>query len=147
MKRILLLVGVALGVVVSLSGVAWGAGHVFGGERTETHAIAEPVRYVVLDLDTGDIDLVRASGPVSVRDTRHGGLRKPHVTRTVRDGVLSFKASCPGGWFTNCSTDLRVALPADVPVRVRGEVGDVTGRDLDMNRADIEVNVGDIDVT
>jgi hypothetical protein len=147
MKRILLLVGVALGVIVGLSGVAWGAGQVLGGKRTETHTIADPVRSVVLDLDAGDVELVPGSGPVSVRDTRRWGLRKPHVKRTVRDGVLTVKASCPGGWFSRCSTDLRVVIPADVPVRVRGAVGDVTGRGLDTSRADIEVNVGDVDVT
>src|SRR3954464_1339444 len=115
MKRILLLVGVAFAVVIGLSGVAWGAGHVLGGKRTETHTTAEPVRSVVLDLNAGDVDLVRGSGRVSVRETRHWGLRKPHVTRTVRDGVLTVKARCPGGWFSSCSTNLRVALPADVP--------------------------------
>jgi hypothetical protein len=146
MKKILLFASAAMLALIAASGVAWGAGHAFGGKRTETHTVTAPVRSVVLDVGVGHVELVNGSGHVSVRDTREWGLRKPHVARAVRDGVLTVKASCPGGWFSRCSTNLRVSLPAGVSVQVRGGVGDVTGRGLQTSRADVKTNVGDVDL-
>jgi hypothetical protein len=147
MTKIFLFAGAALLAVIALGGVAWGAGEALGGKRTETHTVKEPVRSVTLDLNVGDVELVPGGDRVSVQETRKWGLRKPSVTRNVRDGVLTVRAHCPGGWFSRCSTNLRVALPAGVAVRVRGEVGDVSGRSLATREADVKTNVGNIDLT
>jgi hypothetical protein len=146
MKKILVFAGAVVLAIFAAGGVASGAGEVLGGKKTETHTVAAPVRSIVLDVGVGDVELVRGADHVSVRETRHWGLKKPHVTRDVRDGVLTVKAHCPGGWFSHCSTNLRVSVPEGVAVQVRNGVGDVTGRGLLVRDADLKTNVGDVDL-
>jgi hypothetical protein len=147
MNKILLIVGIATLSLVGLCGAAWGVGEAVSGKKTETHAVTEHVRSVVLDVDTGDVRLVPGDA-VSVRETRHWDFKSPRVTRTVRDGVLTVKARCHGGWpLSACMTDLRVTIPAGVTVSAKTNVGDVTGDALPTGDARVRTNVGDVRVT
>jgi hypothetical protein len=143
MKKILLLLGAAALAVIAVSTAAYGAGKAFGGSKTETHAVSESVRAVDLEVEKGRVELV-AGEHASVRETRRWGLGKPKVTRSVRDGVLTIKADCPGGWFSDCATDLRVTVPAGAAVTVKANVGDVHGTSLAASTADVRTDVGDV---
>lgn len=145
MNKILLFAGTAVLALVALTTLAWGAGKALGGKQTETHTVAEAVRSVVVDVDTGDIELVRGADRVVVRDTRRWSMKKPVVERRVRGGVLTVTGRCHGGWpISNCSTDLRVSLPAGVPVHVMTHVGDVSGLGLQTRDANVRTDVGDV---
>src|SRR4051812_32285595 len=112
MNKILLIAGVSMLALIGLCGVAWGVGTAISGKHTETHTVADTVRSVVLDVDRGDVQL-SAGDHVSVRETRRWDFRKPHVTRSVHDGVLTVRARCGGVWpLSVCSTKLDVAVPA-----------------------------------
>src|SRR3954447_10574003 len=146
MKKILLAVGVATLALVGLCSAAWGIGKAVSGKRTETHSVVAHVRTVVVDVDRGDVTLVPGT-QVSVRETRRWDFRSPHVTRSLRDGVLTGQARWGGVWpLSSCSTDVRVAIPAGVAVKTTTNVGDVTGRDLPTGDARVRVNVGDVRV-
>src|SRR3954469_8612132 len=146
MNKILLIVGVAALSLVGVCSAAWGITKAVSGRRTETHAVVAHVRSVVVDVDRGDVTLVPGA-QVSVRETRRWDFRSPHVTRSVRDGVLTVKARCGGVWpLSSCSTDLRVALPAGVAVTAITNVGDVTGRGLETSVARVRAQVGDVRV-
>jgi DUF4097 and DUF4098 domain-containing protein YvlB len=58
--------------------------------------------------------------------------------------VLTVKADCPGVWFSDCATDLRVTVPSGVDVKVKTDVGDVRGSGLAARAADVRTDVGDI---
>jgi hypothetical protein len=144
MNKILMIAGVATLALVGLCSAAWGIGKAVSGKRTETHAVVAHVHSVVVDVDRGDVTLV-PGGQVSVRATRRWDFRSPHVTRSVRDGVLTVKARCGGAWpLSSCSTNLRVAIPAGVAVKATTNVGDVTGRGLETGNAFVRTNVGDV---
>src|SRR4051812_48678480 len=146
MNKILMIVGVATLSMVGLCSAAWGIGKAVSGKRTETHAVVAHVRSVVLDVDRGDVTLVPGA-QVSVRETRRWDFKSPHVTRSVRDGVLTVKARCRGAWpLSACATDLRVALPAGVAVKVTTNVGDVTARGLATADTRVRTNDGDVRV-
>ena len=147
MKKILLITGVSVLALAALCSGAWATGKAISGNRTETHDVAASVRSVVLDVDTGNVDLVRGGDHVSVRETRHWDFRKAQVTREVHDGVLTVKARCHGGWpLSSCKTNLHVALPAGVAVRVETHVGNVTGLGLETRDANVRTDVGDVDL-
>src|SRR3954454_417512 len=123
MNKILMIVGVATLALVGLCSAAWGIGKAVTGKRTETQAVVAHVHSVVVDVDRGDVQFVPGA-KVSVRSTRHWDLKSPHVTRTVRDGVLTVKARCGGVWpLSSCSTNVRVAIPAGVTVKANTNVG------------------------
>src|SRR3954454_8585977 len=97
MNKIFLIAGVSMLALMGLCAAAWGVGTAVSGKKTETHAVSDTVRAVVLDVDRGDGKL-SAGAHVSVRETRRWDFRKPHVTRSVRDGVLTVRARCGGAW-------------------------------------------------
>ncbi len=145
MKKILLIVAASAVALIALTGLAWGATNTLSKKQSETHAAPAGVRSVVVDVGTGDVSLVHGTGGVSVRDVRHWALRKPTVTQSVRDGVLTVKARCHGGFpFGSCATNVRVALPDGMPVKVRTDVGDVSGRELVTRDVDARTHVGDV---
>jgi hypothetical protein len=147
MKSTLLIVSASVLALIVLSSGAWAAGKALSGSDTETHAVAQSVHTVVLDVDSGHVELVRGDDHVSVRETRHWDLRKPTVKRELHNGVLTVRADCHGGFpLSNCKTDLRVALPAGVALDVSTHVGDVTGHGLETRDAKVQTNVGDVDL-
>src|SRR4051794_39184193 len=107
MNKIFLIAGVSMLALIGICGAAWGVDTAVSGKKTETHAVTARVHTIVLDVDRGDVEL--ASGDhVSVRETRRSDFRKSHVTRSVRDGVLTVRARCGGVWpLSTCSTKLQ----------------------------------------
>lgn len=144
MKKIFLILGGLVLAFTALVGIAFGANKALEKTTTSTHVISEPVRAVVIDIDVGDVELVRAGESVEVRETLEYALHKPTVRRAVVDGVLTLKSDCDGAWFFDCGTDLRVDVPAGVPVRIRADVGTVKAIALDSPDVRVKNDVGDI---
>ena len=145
MKSTLLIVSASVLALIVLCSGAWAAGKALSGSNTETHAVSQPVHTVVLDVDSGHVELVRGGDQVSVRETRRWDLRKPTVKRELHNGVLTVTSDCHGGLpFSGCKTDLRVNVPAGVAVDVSTHVGDVTGHGLATRDAKVRTNIGDV---
>jgi hypothetical protein len=124
MKKILVVV---ILVVILVPGALALVGLAAGRTKVRTHAVAGPVREIVVKSDSGDVDLVAAGARVQVRETRHYVFKQPTLEQDLTDGVLTLEGDCKG-FFFNCSTDLRIAVPAGVEVTVEADSGDVDAR-------------------
>jgi hypothetical protein len=112
MKTLLL----AVVVLLVLAGVALAVPNLAFDETTvRAHAIAGPVRAIVVTSGRGDVDLVPGGRRIEVRETQHYVFEQPTLERDVRDGVLTLDSRCRG-FVGRCYADLRVTVPAGVDV-------------------------------
>lgn len=82
-------------------------------------------------------------GGARTQVTRRFGLSRPSFThRLGGDGVLRIEARCPGAMVW-CEVDLRLTVPADVPVQVRADsvsLADLSGPvTVDTQAGDVEL--------
>jgi Putative adhesin len=145
MKKALLIIGVSLLGLLALGGIAYGTNQAFSTTETETTRVSEPVRAIALDIDTGDVELVRGS-QVTVEQTSEYLVSEPDVERSVKDGVLTLKSDCGGFFLLDCTTDFRITVPAGVAVKVRTDVGNVTSTALASSDVRVKTDVGDVDL-
>jgi hypothetical protein len=146
MKKALLIIGAAILGLAAFGGIAYGANQAFSTTKTETTRVSEPVRAIALDVDTGDVELVRGSGQVQVEETTEYLIDKPDVERSVENGVLTIRSECGDLFLLACTTDFRIEVPAGVAVKVRTAVGNVTGTALASSDVRVKTEVGDVDV-
>jgi DUF4097 and DUF4098 domain-containing protein YvlB len=146
MKKILLIAGAAVLALLTLGGIAYAANQAFATGETKTTRVSEPVRAIALDIDTGDVELVRGSGQVKIEQTSEYLMSEPDVERSVKDGVLTLKSDCGGLFLLDCTTDFRIEVPSGVAVQVRTDVGNVTSTDLASSDVRVKTDVGDVDV-
>jgi DUF4097 and DUF4098 domain-containing protein YvlB len=139
--KTLLLVATALFVVVA--GALLALNLALDKRSVETHTVSGVVREIVVRSDSGDVDLVPADGRVVVRETRHYVFDEPKLDMDTAGGVLTLDAHCKGFAF-NCSTDLRITVPAGVKVSVDADSGDVEGRRIAVRETHIESDSGDV---
>jgi Putative adhesin len=144
MKKAFLILGTVVLAFTALVGIAFGANQALEKTTTTTHAVSQPVRAIEVDIDVGDVELVRGDATVEVRESLEYALNKPTVDQTIEDGVLTLKSDCSGSWFFNCNTDLRIEVPAGVDVQVHSDVGTVKAIALDSGDVRVKNNVGDI---
>jgi len=121
MKKALL---IAAAVIVLTPAALALLGVVLGHEKITTHPVAGTVREIVVNSDSGDVRFIRTGTRVQVRETQHYVLRKPTLEQDLTDGVLTLETDCDT-FFFNCSTDLRVTVPAGVRINVQADSGDV----------------------
>jgi len=117
-------------------------------QKTEvrTHTFKGPIRQIVVFSDSGDIDLVRTRRTaVSLRETRRYLFTTPTLERDLRDGVLTLEAKCDAP-FVSCQNDLRLTVPRGVAIDLETHSGDVDARGIDVRRARLESDSGDIGV-
>jgi hypothetical protein len=145
MKKALLIVGVSLLGLLALGGIAYGANQAFSTTNTETTRVSERVRAIVLDVDTGDVELVRGS-QVTVEQTSEYLISEPDVESSVENGVLTINGDCGKLFLLDCTTDFRIEVPAGVAVNIRTDVGNVTGTALASSDVRVKTDVGDVDV-
>jgi putative adhesin len=145
MKKALLIVGVSLLGLLALGGIAYGANQAFSTTNTETTRVSERVRAIVLDVDTGDVELVRGS-QVTVEQTSEYLISEPDVDSSVENGVLTINGDCGKLFLLDCTTDFRIEVPAGVAVNIRTDVGNVTGTALASSDVRVKTDVGDVDV-
>jgi hypothetical protein len=144
MKKLLLILCCTVAAVAVAGGVVYAADQTLDKTSTDTRTVAAPVREIVLFAGTGDVQLVRGSDRVEIRQTRHYVVREPKLTRTVENGVLTLRSTCPGRFVFECETDFRIAVPAGVAVRVSTGTGDIAAVDLDSRRVHARTDVGDV---
>ena len=114
--------------------------------ETKTTRVSEPVRAIALDVDTGNVELVRGSGRVTVEQTSEYLISEPEVERSVENGVLTLKSECGGMFLLHCTTDFRIEVPEGVAINVKSDVGNVTGTALASSDVRVRTDVGDVDV-
>ena len=146
MKKAFLILGAVLLAFTALVGISLGANEALEKTKTSTHVVKQPVRAIVIDVDVGDVRLVRGGSSVEVRETVEYALNKPTVERSVQDGVLTIKSECDGVWLFDCGTDLRVEVPAGVVLQVQTDVGNVKTVGLDSRDVRVKTDVGDVDL-
>jgi hypothetical protein len=140
MKKLLIVIVVLL--VLVPGGLAL-AGLALGHRKITTHTVAEPVREIVVKSGSGDVDLIPAGARVQVRETRHYIFEQPTLEQDLTNGVLTLEPHC-GGWYFNCSTDLRVTVPAGIEVTVEADSGDVHADGIDVRNIHARSDSGDV---
>ena len=141
MKKALLLL--ALLVILGATAIVL-ADVAFQKTTVVRHSFKEPIRTIVVRADSGDIELVPAPGrAVRVRETRQHTFKTPTFASGVDDGVLTIDAGCDAA-FVTCQTDLRVTVPTGVAVDAKSGSGDVDARGIDVRRARLESDSGDV---
>jgi hypothetical protein len=127
-----------------VDGLAW-------HERSVSQRLpAEDVEVVDIDLDMFAVRL--SHGPLNevvIKGELSSGVQQPKLTTTVRDGTLRISARCsidvvdPGF----CTGELRIAMPAGLPISIRTDLGDVRGEQLSVPSFRSTSDLGDVDVS
>ena len=113
MKKAFLILGAVVLAFTALVGIAFGANQALEKTTTTTHAVSQPVRAIEVDIDVGDVELIRGNATVEVRESLEYALNKPTVDQTIEDGVLTLKSDCSGrGSSTATRTSASRCLPA-----------------------------------
>ena len=84
---------------------------------------------------------------MTVEQTSEYLISEPEVERSVENGVLTLKSECGGLFLLDCTTDFRIEVPAGVAVKVKTDVGDVTGTALASSDVRVKTDVGDVEST
>jgi hypothetical protein len=140
MKKLLIVIAV---LVVLASGGLVLAGLALSHTKVRTHTVAATIHAIVVRSGSGDVDLLPAGARVQVRETRHYVFKQPTLHQEVTNGVLTLEADCSSLYF-NCSTDLRVTVPAGVEVTVDADSGDVHAGGIDVRDIHAQTDSGDV---
>jgi hypothetical protein len=146
MQTALKITGISLAALVLLGGAMFAAAEAL--EETDTHRETIPgkVDHVVIEAESGDIEVVPGGRSVQVERTDRYAGESPDVSQTVEDGVLTLDAECDGVFSVFCTVDYRVEVPEGVTVDARTYVGDVDVRVAHKANVTARTHVGDIDV-
>ena len=129
-------------VVVALFGLAACA-----KTQVDRFAVNEDLTKVVLDVGAGNVTITGTNDlAVSVRRIIHKRGKKPTLSQTTNDGVLTIKARCSGGLFRSCRVDHELAVPTHLPVEVRASSGTITIAHL-QETIDVRTESGSVRVT
>jgi DUF4097 and DUF4098 domain-containing protein YvlB len=140
MKKLLIVIAI---LVVVVPGGLVLVGLALGHTKVRTHTVAGPIRAIVVKSDSGDVDLIPAGARVQVRETRHYVFKQPTLEQDVTNGVLTLDTHCSGLYF-NCSTDLRVTVPAGIEVTVDADSGDVHAGGIGVRDIHAQSDSGDV---
>jgi len=77
------------------------------------------LREVRIDTNGGVSLTASADGNVNISISYRWNFRRPIVTRTIQDGVLSLHGSCGGFLAGPCSVAYHIAVPAGLAVAIR----------------------------
>lgn len=151
------------GISITVSGSGTGSDAANVEEREQTYR--EPVSRLVLDSDSGAVDL--SSGPdgaVNVKQRVRWDQTKPEVTVAVEGDTLRVTARCPRQ-NDRCEVGLTITLPAATVVeattgagsveaaglagdlRLVTSAGSVTGADLRAKTVDARTSAGSIELS
>jgi hypothetical protein len=130
-----------IGVItaLALSGAAIGIGAAWVVHQATTKHVSDRtlpgrVHLVVVDVSAGDVHLVNGAGPVRLRSTSRYIFSKPEVATSSADGVLSVRSKCGTWWLHDCSTNIRLSIPAGAAVDADTGHGDITAEGLISRR-------------
>lgn len=105
--------------------------------------IQEPFDRVVVDVETGSVEIFGGAEASEVDWDKRWGVACPEVDVQVQDGVLYIEGRCPAGAWT-CSTDFRLEVPAGVDVQARVVTGEL--RLEQVGRVEAELTTGDVEI-
>jgi hypothetical protein len=140
MRKLLLAVVVLLVVVAGALAVANVA---LDRTAIKQHALAGPLRVIVVKSGAGDVSLVPAAGRLEVRETQHYIVTKPKLDLTLASGVLTLSSDCATPLLT-CYADLRVPVPSGAEVTVDASSGDVGATAVAARSARLHSDSGDV---
>ena len=140
-----LLIGAAGLVVLGAGYTALGQ---LGQSVETTTASVAGVREIVVDADSGPIDLRGGTGPdVDIRTTAHRSLTGAAAAGHRLDGgVLTITAECPQ-FGMNCYVEEQITVPAGTPVRVRTSAGGVEAAELDVPSLAVDTSAGSVNAS
>src|SRR3954469_17367500 len=109
--------------------------------RTETRAVTDPVRSLVLETGAGSVEVVRGPRLVLRETTSYRGSgAAPHAEHQLDGGEL--KVSSPH--CNDCDTSFHVELPAGIALHASSGAGEVTTQDLDVPELRLRSDAGDV---
>lgn len=144
MKTALKIIGISFASLAVLGGGIYAAAQALETNKTHSDTISRTVDHVVIEAESGDIEIVPARRSVEVERTDHYVLDSPDESRTLEDGVLTIESECDIAPF--CASDYRVEVPDGVTVDVRTYVGDVDVEAITGRRIEARAYVGDVHV-
>ncbi len=122
-----------------------------GGSTTETHTyqVTDATSKLVIDDNSGQVQITVGDGPVRVHETVRYGKQRPHTTHRSADGTVRLASgSCWSVFDWGCQVDYEVRVPAGTSVEVHADAGkvSVTGLtgDLDVTAQAGEVTASDL---
>jgi hypothetical protein len=134
----------ALGLLL-LSGTAFAASEALHRDVRTRTVVTEAVHKIVIDGDTGDVD-IRAGLTADVVVIHHDAwlVDRPQIKQRYADGVLTITTRCGRlKALLRCRSDLQVEAPPEIDVSVMAQSGDVDLRGLN-GRASVQTDSGDI---
>lgn len=134
----------AIGLLL-LSGTAFGLSEALHRDQLTETVLTNRVREIVVEADVGDVD-IRAGLTRDVVIDRHDAwlLDRPTISEHYAAGVLTIRAACGGlKAVLRCRSNLLIAAPPEVDVRIKTKSGNVDLRGLN-GRADVQTDSGDI---
>lgn len=114
---------VLLAAAASMGGL-WAA---TAGTKSTSFLAAAEVLGVEIEIGRGNVELVGGGlDEVSVRRTDHFAYdHSPEEARTLEDGVIHIRSTCPNLLIGSCFADYRVTVSDNVPVVVRAPHGNI----------------------
>jgi hypothetical protein len=141
--KLLTVLAVVVAALIGLAALTGTAGALLSQERTVRGVVTDPVRAVVLETDTGDVEVARGDGEVTFERRERYLFAEPDVRQQVVDGVLRISTDCDGPG--PCTVDLALRVPEGTDVRARSDAGDVGVAGL-RGRVRAESDAGDVSV-
>ncbi|HYH59533.1 MAG TPA: DUF4097 family beta strand repeat-containing protein [Thermoleophilaceae bacterium] len=146
MRKTLIVIAIAVGALAVLGCAAYAVAQVFEETDNKAHTVSRSIDHIVIEVESGDIDLVPGGRSVRIDETDDYVFDSPDVSRTVSDGVLTIESECDGVMSVFCTTDFRVGVPRGVTVDVRSYVGDIDIDRIDARAIEARAHVGDVHV-
>ncbi len=104
--------------------------------------VSEPCGLVSIQLDAGDVSVVRADiSDVQISWGATGVADAPHVVAEVVDGVLALEGRCGEG--LSCGVDVALLVPSGMALDIETGSGDVSLTGTDAG-ATVETGSGDV---
>ncbi|MFG2818785.1 DUF4097 family beta strand repeat-containing protein [Kitasatospora sp. NPDC048365] len=105
------------------------------------YGVDQPVRVLVVEGSTGDIEVVGGGDAVSVTERQEYRGAAPQTRHRVEDGTLTLSYSCG-----DCSVDYRVRVPEGTVVRLSSSTGDVRVSGL-AGAVDAQTGTGSVEAS
>src|SRR4051794_7114433 len=116
-------------------------------KHVESFTVSEPVTKLVLDVGAGNVTIAGTNDQgLSGRRIIHQRGKKPTLSQSTKDGVLTIRSRCSGGLFRSCRLDQELTVPRHLPVEVRSGSGNVTVKDV-QDTIDVRTESGSVRLT
>jgi hypothetical protein len=111
-------------------------------KHVTSSSVPGPVHLAFITVKQGDIHIVNHVGPARVRSTAHFLFSKPRIESSIKNGILTVRATCAKSWLADCSTDIRLSVPPKTTIDAETTDGDITADALTSSRIRAETTRG-----